>query len=190
VAGILLASLLAARAIRALQGREHRWRLAAELAAAMALIACVAVVAAAVAGRRPASSLPVLRFVTDKTPALCQPYYGTGTIPKGYDLLVFEKPADGDWYLEGLARNRPGGGWRSPSIHIDNPRMVISAALVSAAVGDYLLNKVLVFSEDVRDQGKIKARTIAWLSRTLPPSAEDIGSFTVRPPNGILGACP
>ena len=199
MAGILLACLLVTWAIRAMWDPERRWRLAAEFAVIATLIACVAVVASSwpAAGSRPAAGstpthkLPELRFNLHGSPALCQLYDGTGTIPKGYDLLIFDKPVNGKWYLEGRAQNQRSGGWRSSKkIHIDSNPMIISAALVPAATGDFLLHKVRPFSQVKSDRPKIKNRIIWWLSKTLPPSAETIGVLTVRPPDGLHKKCP
>lgn len=179
VAGIAFACYLLARIAQALISRKLNWRWVADLAAVGGLGACAAVVA----GARPASSLQIIRFIGDRTPALCQPYQGTGTIPKGYDLLIFDKPPGGYWYLEGLAHNQPGGGWISPDIHIDSNPMFISASLVPANVGDFLKHKIILYStkKPIENGIRHKALGLAWLSPTLPHSAEEIKPITVRP---------
>jgi len=59
----------------------------------------------------------------------CQSYYGTGTIPQGDSLLIFDSPADDDWNLErplsytfhGLANPQPHGGWVINNVEILGP---------------------------------------------------------------------
>jgi hypothetical protein len=83
------------------------------------------------------SSLPTLRFAQAKAHDVCQVYYGTGTIPNGYDLLIFENPPGGSYYMEGLAANQGSGRWSSPLLMAGNNPTVISAVLVPAATGNF-----------------------------------------------------
>lgn len=93
------------------------------------------------AGSRTASaSLPTLRFVQAKAQDVCQIYHGTGTIPAGYNLIIFENSKDTSYYMEGLAANQRGGGWDSPLVMAANDPTFFSAVLVPTATGNLLTN--------------------------------------------------
>jgi hypothetical protein len=73
---------------------------------------------------KPQSTVAVsslLQFIDKSyiTVPYCRSYYGTGTIPKGDSLLIFDSPADPNWNLpqpvqyafHGLALPQQNGGW-------------------------------------------------------------------------------
>lgn len=73
----------------------------------------------------------LLQF-TDKsyiTVPYCRSYYGTGSIPKGDSLLIFDSPADDNWNLKkpvgytfhGLADPQQSGGWVIKNVDILGP---------------------------------------------------------------------
>jgi hypothetical protein len=113
-------------------------------------------------------------------------YYGTGTIPKGYDLLIFDSPPHGDYYLDGLAVNQRSGGWKSPLVMAGNNPTLISAVLVPTTTGTALKN-IILYSRDRAVEAKIHKREVSWLSPSLPFSEEHIPSLSVHPPKGYSG---
>jgi hypothetical protein len=115
----------------------------------------------------------LLQF-TDKsyiTVPYCRSYYGTGTIPKGDSLLIFDSPAGSDWDLpqpvsyafHGLAVPQQNGGWV-----INNVDILDSSHAGAHAV----LFGVLEQNQDAQFLQQIaiypKSSGIYWRSGTLP----------------------
>ena len=140
--------------------------------------------------QNPASSLPTIRLAQTSAHDVCQVYYGTGTIPQGYDLLIFTSPPGGSYYFEGMAVNQGNGTWSSPLVMAGNEPTVISPVLVRKATGS-LLSAISLYSDQNAIEAKINSGKLGlvWLLTGLPESSEDIPSLTVYPPKGLSG-CP
>jgi hypothetical protein len=101
----------------------------------------------------------------------CRSYYGTGTIPQGDSLLIFDSPANGDWDLKqpvrytfhGLADPQPNGGWVISNVKILGP---------SNAGAHAVLFGVLETNQDAQFVQQIaiysKSSGSYWRSGSLP----------------------
>jgi hypothetical protein len=182
--GFVILLFILGRIYGSLKGKRLTWRSAVDFAAVGVLSVCLTVVLLNIGG----SGLSTLRFVQASAQDVCQVYYGTGTIPKGYDLLIFDSPPHGDYYLDGLAVNQRRAGWKSPLIMAGNNPTLISAVLVPATTGTSL-KEVFPYSQDPTVEAKIRDHRLALLTRSLPFSEEHIPSLNVHPPKGNTG-CP
>lgn len=140
--------------------------------------------------QNPTSSLPAIRFAPAKIRDVCQVYSGTGTIPRGDDLLIFTSPAGGSYYFEGMAANQGNGTWRSPLVMAGNDPTVISAVLVPEAT-EKLLRAISIYSDRNTVEAQINSGQLGlvWLLTSLPDSTESIPPLVVHPPKGHSG-CP
>lgn len=187
IAGIVILALVAARLYQALKSKKlTRWA-AVDLAGIGTLCVCITVVLASVFGPLKPSvnnELPELHFVPPPLqPHECKVYKGTGTIPKGYDLLIFDSPARyGQYYWDGRAVNQPSGGWQTPLLMAGNDPTWISAVLV--------LSSAYKFVGSIRPFPiEINGKYTSWISLSLPPSEEAIPPVTVVPLENGSG-CP
>lgn len=184
LAGILLLAVVLARVYKSLKGKKLTWKTVRDWASVGGLCVCATVVSVNLF--RP--SLPTLRFVQAAGLHECQIYYGTGEIPSGYALLVFDAPPYGAYYLDGTAANQPQGGWRSPLIMTGNDPTYISAVLVPSSSARFI-EGIFLTSIQPKVEAKVHSLGLAWDTRTLPPSQEDIPSLTVNSPLDGSG-CP
>jgi hypothetical protein len=187
IAGIVVLALVAARLYQAFKSKElTRWA-ALDLAGVGTLCACITVVLASVFGPlRPSvnNELPKLRFVSPPLqPHECAVYKGIGTIPKGYDLLIFDSPArNGQYFWDGKAVNQPSGGWQTPLVMAGNDPTWISAILVPFSSYKFVRSIRPVPTE-------ISGKYTSWISHSLPLSKETIAPVTVVPLENGSG-CP
>lgn len=189
VAGIVILALVAARLYQSLKSKKlTRWA-ALDLAGIGALCVCITVVLASVFGPLKPSlnnELLELHFVPPPLqPHECEVYKGTRTIPKGYDLLIFDSPSrHGQYYWDGRAVNQPSGGWQTPLVMAGNDPTWISAVLVPSSVYKFVRS---IRPVPIEVNGKYKYTS--WISLSLPPSAEAIPPVTVVPLENGSG-CP
>jgi hypothetical protein len=161
-------------------GRLSRWH-AIELTGVGVLCICASVALTSVLSyhnQRTATPLPELHFVevTYIQPQECRDYLGTGTIPAGYGLLIFDSGSpDGPYYLDGPAENLPTGGWTTPLVMAGNDPTYISAILVSSSVANFAHSVTLVPMKKAR-QGRI-----SWIAYHLPLSSLPISPVKVWP---------
>jgi len=161
-------------------------RAAIDLVGVGALFAIGAIILVNVFGssRSDASSpLPRLRFVPVQLvqPQECEVYDGTGTIPKGYYLLIFDSPSpNGQYYWDGIAMNQKSGGWQTPVVMAGNDPTYISAILVTASVYKFVES---IMPVPAKQDGKYNS----WISLSLPQSLQPIPSLTVLPPKNNSG---
>jgi hypothetical protein len=187
IAGIVLLALVAARLYQALQSKKlTRWAVL-DLAGIGALCACITVVLASIFGPLKPSvnnELPKLRFLQPPLqPHECEVYKGTGTIPRGYDLLIFDSPTrHGQYFFDGKAANQPSGGWQTRLVMAGNDPTWVSAVLVPSLAYKFVRSIRPVPAE-------VNGKQANWVSLSLPSSQEAIPPVSVVPLKNGSG-CP
>lgn len=104
----------------------------------------------------------------------CDSFQGTGTIPNGYELLVFDRAVGGAFYLDGTAI-RTAAGWSTPSISLGAPQVEIAAVLVPAGFVPYL-RSIKLF-----DREGTPTDEASWKSDSLPPGDQVDPAIIVEP---------
>jgi hypothetical protein len=185
LAGIFLLVIVLARLYRSLKGKRLTWRVAGDWASVGALCICATVVVINLTEQH----LPTLRFVQAAALHECQTYYGTGTIPSGYSLLIFDSPTlYGAYYLDGEATNQSQGGWLSPLVMTGNDPTFISAVLVPSSSASFV-NGIFLTSDKPKVRAELGSLGLAWLSHELPPGQESIPPLKANSPLDGSG-CP
>jgi hypothetical protein len=189
--GIVLLFIAAYRLHLIYERKQLTWQVAANWLAVGAVCASAAVVVTLVLldnhqtqrnivqTKSHTVALPKIRFVGTAPLDECQRYYGSGTIPRGYTLLIFDSPERGGaYYWVGDAANQPRGGWRGPVVTANNNPTWLSAVLMKSSSAKFT-EGIRLYSSNPAGQPMIDKFGIVWLSSMLPPSQEKIPPLPV-----------
>jgi hypothetical protein len=189
--GIVLLAIFIARLYSSPKGRKPTWRVVGDWACVGGI--CVCATLAAVDHMptpvNPTEHMPTLRFVQAAGLHECQVYYGTGSRPRGYEILIFDSPSpNGPYYFDGEAIPQGQGGWKTPLVQTGNDPTYISAVLVAPSSADFV-DGIYPTSDKPEVRAESQSLGLTWLARKLPPGLESIPPLEVEPPlDG--SACP
>ena len=124
--------------------------------------------------------VPVLRFNPQREPVpYCQSYSGTGTIPAGYQLLIFDRGSDSNspYYFHKQAE-KTDQGWAAPTIGIGLEPTAAKPDLDRGARIDLFAQLVTEETAQVlRDRSNVaifpETPDAEWLLRRLPGRTMD-----------------
>jgi hypothetical protein len=178
VVGLVILAVALARLTVRLRAGELAWRQALDMTVVGALCICGTLALTTVFGP---AKLPTLRFapVQMSQSLQCRVFQGTGIIPHGLKLMIFDSTAKtGDYFWDGDASNYTNfSGWQTKLINAGNDPTWISAVLVSPSLHRYIAS---IFFAD-------KKRPHLWLSAHLPPGLEAIPPIEVSPVENRIG---
>jgi hypothetical protein len=137
--------------------------------------------AAATGSGNPKAGPSNLHFIVPPTPKVARRgiYQGTGNIPSGYDLLVFNRSVDADhqsdtgtYSMDGLATGT-SSGWNTPPVCAGTTYVEITAVLVPSSTTRFLKSIIPVVN-NVETNG-------SWVSGALPAGEKVEPSIFVEP---------
>jgi hypothetical protein len=137
------------------------------------------------AKRQSTVTVSILLQFTDKpyiTVPYCRSYYGTGIIPKGDSLLIFDSPADDNWDLKqpvrytfhGSASPQQNGGWVINNVDILGPSNTGAHAVLFGVLEK---NQDAQFIQQIAIYSKTSGSY--WRSGTLPLGLEHINPLQI-----------